>query len=279
MLERRSDLVLHDLDSGAVAHRFGATLQRFDSAHIQANRRVELQCLAAGGGLRGAEHHADLLAQLVDEDRGGMGLIQSAGHLAQRLTHQACLQTHMAIAHLPFDLGPRHECGDGVHDDQVEGPRAHQGVHDLQGLLTGIGLGHVQVVEVDTEIAGVHRIECVLGVDECAQPACGLSIRDRVQRDGGLARRLRTVDLHNAPPRQAADSQCGVQGDRSGRDDLDRGAIFLTQSHDGAFAELALDLRQGGLQSLFAVIGGTCHGSSLRSRHAWCMCGEGRSPV
>src|SRR3712207_7946451 len=53
------------------ANRVVAGLQRPDAPDVQPNARVELQGAAAGGGLRGAEHHADLLAQLVDKDGGG----------------------------------------------------------------------------------------------------------------------------------------------------------------------------------------------------------------
>src|SRR6478736_2166651 len=68
LLERRCHLVLDDLDAGAVSDCLGAVLERLDAADVEAHRRVELQRLAAGGGLGRAEEHADLLAQLVDED-------------------------------------------------------------------------------------------------------------------------------------------------------------------------------------------------------------------
>src|SRR5690606_2970421 len=71
LLERRRDLVLDDLDAGAVADHVGTVLERLDAADVQPDRRVELQRAPTGGGLRRAEHHADLLAQLVDEDRRG----------------------------------------------------------------------------------------------------------------------------------------------------------------------------------------------------------------
>ena len=69
LLERRRDLVLHDLDAHAVADRLDAFLQRLDAADVEAHRRVELQRAAARGRLGVAEHDADLLAQLVREDR------------------------------------------------------------------------------------------------------------------------------------------------------------------------------------------------------------------
>ena len=67
--EGRGDLVLDHTHAGAVADDLGAELDGLDAAHIQAHRGVELERHAAGGGLGVAEHDADLLAQLVGEDR------------------------------------------------------------------------------------------------------------------------------------------------------------------------------------------------------------------
>src|ERR1700712_3064243 len=86
-----------------------------------ADHGVELQRLATGGGLGRAEHGADLLAQLVDEDHRRAGVAERTGHLAQRLAHQPGLQADVAVAHLALDLGARHQGGDRVDDDQVEG--------------------------------------------------------------------------------------------------------------------------------------------------------------
>src|SRR4051812_19229289 len=50
--ERRTDLVLHHLDAGAVADRVLPVLERLDPPDVQAHRRIELQRLAARGRLR-----------------------------------------------------------------------------------------------------------------------------------------------------------------------------------------------------------------------------------
>src|SRR3954468_4115753 len=83
-LERRGHLVLHDLDARAVADRLRAVLHRLDAPDVESDRRVELQRLATRRGLGRAEHDADLFPQLVDEDRGGLGLVDGAGELTQR---------------------------------------------------------------------------------------------------------------------------------------------------------------------------------------------------
>ena len=107
---------------------------------VEADRRVELQRPATWRGLRGAEHHADLLPKLVDEDAHRLGLVQVGGELAQRLRHEPGLQAHVGVAHVALDLGPRGEGGHRVDDEHVERARADQHVGDLQGLLTGVGL-------------------------------------------------------------------------------------------------------------------------------------------
>ncbi len=68
LLERRRDLILDHLDADAVADGLGAVFQRLDAADVEPDGGVELQRLAARGGLGVAEHDADLLAQLVGED-------------------------------------------------------------------------------------------------------------------------------------------------------------------------------------------------------------------
>src|SRR5690349_24897303 len=60
LLERRRDLVLHDLDANAVADRLDAFLQRLDAPDVESHRRVELERAAARRRLRVTEHHADL---------------------------------------------------------------------------------------------------------------------------------------------------------------------------------------------------------------------------
>ena len=107
----------------------------------------------------------------------------------------------MRVAHLALDLGLRHERGDGVDDDEVDGAGAHEHVGDLERLLTGVGLRHEELVDVDTELLGVVGVERVLRVDECRDAALLLHIGDGVQRQRRLTRGLRAVDLDDATAR------------------------------------------------------------------------------
>ena len=77
--------------------------------------------------------------------------VDRAGQLAQRLAHQAGLQADVAVAHLALDLGPRHQRGDRVDDDHVDGAGADQRLGDLERLLAGVGLADEQALEVDAD--------------------------------------------------------------------------------------------------------------------------------
>src|SRR6185437_7699629 len=67
-LERRRHLVLDHLDARLVADHLLALLDRADAPDVEADRGVEFERMATGGGLGIAEHDADLHADLVDED-------------------------------------------------------------------------------------------------------------------------------------------------------------------------------------------------------------------
>src|SRR5205085_5486263 len=75
LLEGRRQLVLHHFDAGGVADHLVALLDGADAADVEADGGVKFQRVAAGGGFRRAVHHADLHADLVDEDHHGMGLV------------------------------------------------------------------------------------------------------------------------------------------------------------------------------------------------------------
>ena len=162
-------------------------LDRSDAADIEAHRGIKFQRIAAGGGLRRAEHHADLHADLVDEDHHGIGAVDRGGELAQRLAHQAGLQAGLAVAHLAFKLGARHERGDRIDDQNVDGAGANERIGDFQRLFAGIGLRDQKIVDIDAELAGIDRIERMLGVDEGANAALFLRLGDGMQSQRGLA--------------------------------------------------------------------------------------------
>ena len=75
-----------------------------------------------------------------------------AGQLAQRLAHQPRLKADMAVAHLAFDLCPRHERGDRVDHQHVDRVRTNQRVDDLERLLARVGLRNDQLVDIDAQL-------------------------------------------------------------------------------------------------------------------------------
>ena len=125
---------------------------------------------------------------------------------------------------------------------------------DLERLLAGVGLRDQEIVEVDAELAGIGRIERMLGIDEGADAALLLGLGDGVQGQRRLARRFRPVDLDDAAARQAADAERDVEPERAGRDGLDLHRLLaLAEPHDRALAEGALDLRERRVESFRLV--------------------------
>jgi len=152
------------------------------------------------------------------------------------------------IAHLPFEFGPGDEGGDRVDDDDVERTRADQHVGDLERLLARVGLRDQQLVDIDPQRSGVDRIERVLGVDEGSDAAIPLSLGSDVEGQCGLTTGLRSVDLDDAAPRNPSDAERQIQGQRPGRDGGHLLDIVGAEAHDGALAELPLDLSHGHIE-------------------------------
>src|SRR5207244_6083175 len=127
LAERRSELVLHDLDLGAVAHRLGALLERFDATDVHANRGVELERAPAGGGLGRVVH---------DDSIGEIGVVALD------------LQIE-AMGMPPTPLVVLLVYGDGYHTELPPSRKSH-----LAGLLAFAG--------VPSEAAAARRMELVV---------------------------------------------------------------------------------------------------------------------
>ena len=110
----------------------------------------------------------------------------------------------MGVPHLALDLGLRHQGGDGVDDDDVDGVGTHQDLDDLERLLARVGLADQKVVDLHADPRRVQRVQRMLGVDERGDPARLLGLGDDVQSKRRLARRLGPVDLGHAPARDAS---------------------------------------------------------------------------
>ena len=69
--------------------------------------------------------------------------------------------------------------------------------------------------------------------------------------------RLRAEDLDHAAAGQAADAEGDVERQRAGGDGGDADVAVLAEAHDGALAELLLDLAERHLECLVSFHGGT----------------------
>ncbi len=204
------------------------------------------------------------------------GLLDVGGELAQRLAHQARLQTDVRIAHLALDLGLGRERRHRVDHDHVHGTGTHQHVGDLQRLLAGVRLATQQVVHVHAQLFRVARVQRVLGIDEGRGAALALAFGDHLQGQRGLARGFRTVDLDHAAARQTAHAQRDVQAQRAGGNGVDGDLGMVAHAHHGALAELLLDLAERGSERAALVVihrgflgSGCCHGQhAARASHA-----------
>ena len=176
------------------------------AADFQPDRGVELQRIAPRRGLRIAEHHPDLQPDLVQEDQRGLALGHAAGQLAQRLAHQPRVQPHMAVAHLAFQLGARHQGGHTIDHHHVDRARSDQRVANLQRLLAGIGLADQQIIDIHPQLARIDRVQRMLRVDKRAGAAALLRLGDHVQSQRGLARAFRPVHLDHPPARHPANA-------------------------------------------------------------------------
>ena len=78
-------------------------------------------------------------------------------------------------------------------------------------MLAGIGLGDQQVIDIDAQFAGIDRVQGVLGVDKGADTTGLLRFGDTVQRQGGLTRGFRAVNLDYTPAGEAPDTEGNIQ--------------------------------------------------------------------
>ncbi|MNV55214.1 hypothetical protein D3C71_1474410 [compost metagenome] len=108
------------------------------------------------------------------------------------------------------------------------------------------------------QFLGVLHIQRVFGIHKRAGTAQLLHLGNHLQRERGLARRFRAIDLDHTATGQAAHAQRDIEAQRAGGDNLDvLDHLTFTQAHDRALAKLLLDLgeRSGQGLGLFGVHG------------------------
>ena len=140
LAEWRRNLVFHHFHAGHITENILTVLYLSEAANVDTHRCVELQRITSGGGFGRAEHHAELVAKLVDEDAGGVGLRYGCSELAQGLRHESCLESHLAFAHIALNFSLWGECSHRVDHDDVDSRRADKLVGDFESLLAVVGL-------------------------------------------------------------------------------------------------------------------------------------------
>src|SRR6266481_2118147 len=160
----------------------------------------------------------------------------------------------MTVAHLALELSTRNEGSHRIDYQDVYRTGADERVGDLERLLARIGLGDQQIVDIDPELAGIARVERMLGVDEGAGPTAALRLRNHVQREGRLTGALRPVDLDDTAARQSADAKRDVETQRAGRNHFDvRRGLARSELHNRTLAESTFDLAERRVQSSLSV--------------------------
>src|SRR5690554_1492272 len=202
--ERWRDLVLGDTHARPVADDLAARLDRLDAADIEPHTGVKLKRPAPARCLRIPKHHANFLAKLVGEHHRGVGLLDRAGELAQRLAHQPRLQADVRIAHFALKLGAGYERRHTVEYDHVQRAAAHQRLGDVERLLGGVRLRNVQIVDIYPDARRIRRVERVLHVDERADTVAFLRLGDGMQAERRLTGAFRAINLGHTPARDAA---------------------------------------------------------------------------
>ena len=166
--ERRCHLIFNHFGFHANAGGFVTVFQCGQSADIDAAGTVEFQSTTARCCFRAAEHHANFLTNLVDEDDAGFRAGDCTGQFSHGLTHHACLKSHVSVANFSIEFCFGNEGGDGIDHDDIDGVGANEHLGDLQGLFAVRWLADEQFFQIDAEPLGPGGIERMFGIDEGA---------------------------------------------------------------------------------------------------------------
>ena len=83
----------------------------------------------------------------------------------------------------------------------------------------------------------------MLRINECGSPARFLHLGNNVERNRRFTGGFRPEDFHNSSARNAADSDCIVERERTGVNRLHLHVAVLSQTHDRACAKRPFNLR------------------------------------
>ena len=77
------------------------------------------------------------------------------------------MRSNNLLIHVAVKLALWDKCSYTVNNDNVNPSTLHKVVYNLKCLLSVIWLGNQQVFNVNTQVFGIYRVKCVLGVNEC----------------------------------------------------------------------------------------------------------------
>ena len=93
----------------------------------------------------------------------------------------------MGLSHVTLDFSLRGQGRYRVDNHNIHGAGADYHVADLEGLLAGIRLRQIEIVDVYAELPRVLRIKGVLRVNEEAVLSLLLGLGNHLKRKGGLS--------------------------------------------------------------------------------------------
>ena len=251
LTERRSDFIFYNFDTSVISDYNASLLQGLYTADVQPDGSIEFKSPPSRCGLRVSEHDADLFPELVYEYHAAVGLTDGRRQLPACLRHHSCLQAHMGIPHLSVYLLSGDKGGHGVHNNDIHRAGAHHGLCNFQRLLAGIRLRDIEIVHIDPDVPGIHRIQGMLCVDKACDAAALLHLCHHVQGDSGFSGGFRPVDLYNSSPRNSADTKRNIQSERACRYCFHVHLCGrISQLHDSTFSVLLFNLSERGIQCL-----------------------------
>ena len=252
--ERRCNLVLDDLCTGAVTNDFGTVFDGLHAANVDTDRCVEFQCITAGGSFGIAVHDTNLHTKLVDENDHTVGLSNGTGQFPQGLRHETSLQTDKSVTHFTFNFCLGRQCGNRVHNHNIHSTGTYQCIRDFQCLLAGIRLRNQHGVNIHTDSGSIIRVKSVFSVHKGYFAATLLCLSHNVQSKRRLTGRFRAIDFDNTALGDTTDTECGIQCQRAGGNCVHGKFRTVTEPHNGTLAKIPFNLLDSSFQStsLFA---------------------------
>src|SRR5690606_27197868 len=106
----------------------------------QTHGSIKFQGISTGCSFWVSEHYTYFFAQLVNENNGTFCLADGARKFSKRLAHQSFVEAHFAVAHFTLDFTFWGQCGDEVHNSNVNCTASDQVIRDFQSLFAIVGL-------------------------------------------------------------------------------------------------------------------------------------------